>query len=329
MTAYSILALAPILRGGDAGQALRHSLDLARHAEQWGYTRYWVAEHHNMPGVASAATSVVIGHIAAGTQRIRVGSGGIMLPNHAPLVIAEQFGTLEALFPGRIDLGLGRAPGTDMETARALRRDLNSNAMEFPRDVAELQGYLDAPGPEQRVRAIPGQGSKVPLWLLGSSLFSARLAAQMGLPFAFASHFAPESLEEALHVYRTHFQPSAQLDKPYAAAGISVFAADSDQEGAYLATSMQQQFMNLRRGRPGPLPPPVENMDELWSPMEAHGVRQAMKYAMIGSRETVMEGLRAFRDHTNVDELIITGGIFDHDKRLRSFDIAAQLCRDL
>ncbi|MCH2555940.1 MAG: LLM class flavin-dependent oxidoreductase [Alcanivorax sp.] len=329
MTAYSILDLAPILRGGDAGQALRHSLDLARHAEQWGYTRYWVAEHHNMPGVASAATSVVIGHIAAGTQRIRVGSGGIMLPNHAPLVIAEQFGTLEALFPGRIDLGLGRAPGTDMETARALRRDLNSNAMEFPRDVAELQGYLDAPGPEQRVRAIPGQGSKVPLWLLGSSLFSARLAAQMGLPFAFASHFAPESLEEALHVYRTHFQPSAQLDKPYAAAGISVFAADSDQEGAYLATSMQQQFMNLRRGRPGPLPPPVENMDELWSPMEAHGVRQAMKYAMIGSRETVMEGLRAFRDHTNVDELIITGGIFDHDKRLRSFDIAAQLCRDL
>ncbi|MBM7333445.1 MAG: LLM class flavin-dependent oxidoreductase [Alcanivorax sp.] len=329
MTAYSILDLAPILRGGDAGQALRHSLDLARHAEQWGYTRYWVAEHHNMPGVASAATSVVIGHIAAGTRRIRVGSGGIMLPNHAPLVIAEQFGTLAALFPGRIDLGLGRAPGTDMETARALRRDLNSNAMEFPRDVAELQGYLDDPGPEQRVRAIPGQGSKVPLWLLGSSLFSARLAAQMGLPFAFASHFAPESLEEALHVYRSHFQPSAQLQQPYAAAGISVFAADSDEEGAYLATSMQQQFMNLRRGRPGPLPPPVENMDELWSPMEAHGVRQAMKYAMIGSRETVMEGLRAFRDHTNVDELIITGGIFDHDKRLRSFDIAAQLCRDL
>ncbi|GAA5125398.1 LLM class flavin-dependent oxidoreductase [Alloalcanivorax gelatiniphagus] len=329
MTAYSILDLVPILRGGDAGQALRNSLDLARHAEQWGYTRYWVAEHHNMPGVASAATSLVVGHIAAGTQRIRVGSGGVMLPNHAPLVVAEQFGTLEALFPGRIDLGLGRAPGTDMETARALRRDLNSNAMEFPRDVAELQGYLDDPTPDQRVRAVPGAGSKVPLWLLGSSLFSARLAAQMGLPFAFASHFAPESLEEALHVYRTHFQPSEQLDKPHAAAGISVFAADSDEEGAYLATSMQQQFMNLRRGRPGPLPPPVENMDELWSPMEAHGVRQAMKYAMIGARDTVMQGLRAFRDHTGVDELIITGGIFDHDKRLRSFDIAAQLCREL
>ena len=294
MTAYSILDLSPILRGGDAAQALGNSLDLARHAEQWGYTRYWVAEHHNMPGVASAATSVVIGHIAAGTQRIRVGSGGVMLPNHAPLVIAEQFGTLAALHPGRIDLGLGRAPGTDMETARALRRDLNSNAMEFPRDVEELQAYLDDPTPEQRVRAVPGAGSKVPIWLLGSSLFSARLAAQKGLPFAFASHFAPEALLDALQVYRDNFQPSAQLERPYAMAGVSVFAADSDEEGAFLATSMQQQFVNLRRGRPGPLPPPVESMDGIWSPLEAEGVRQAMKYAMVGSPETVRDGLRAF-----------------------------------
>lgn len=329
MTAYSILDLSPILRGGDAAQALGHSLDLARHAEQWGYTRYWVAEHHNMPGVASAATSVVIGHIAAGTQRIRVGSGGVMLPNHAPLVIAEQFGTLAALHPGRIDLGLGRAPGTDMETARALRRDLNSNAMEFPRDVEELQAYLGDPTPDQRVRAVPGAGSKVPIWLLGSSLFSARLAAQKGLPFAFASHFAPEALLDALQVYRDNFQPSAQLQRPYAMAGVGVFAADSDEEGAFLATSMQQQFVNLRRGRPGPLPPPVESMDGLWSPLEAEGVRQAMKYAMVGSPETVRDGLRAFRDLTAVDELMITGGVFDHDKRLQSFRIAADICRDL
>jgi len=329
MTAYSILDLSPILRGGDAAQALGHSLDLARHAEQWGYTRYWVAEHHNMPGVASAATSVVIGHIAAGTQRIRVGSGGVMLPNHAPLVIAEQFGTLAALHPGRIDLGLGRAPGTDMETARALRRDLNSNAREFPRDVEELQAYLGDPTPDQRVRAVPGAGSKVPIWLLGSSLFSARLAAQKGLPFAFASHFAPEALLDALQVYRDNFQPSAQLQRPYAMAGVGVFAADSDEEGAFLATSMQQQFVNLRRGRPGPLPPPVESMDGLWSPLEAEGVRQAMKYAMVGSPETVRDGLRAFRDLTAVDELMITGGIFDHDKRLQSFRIAADICRDL
>jgi len=329
MTAYSILDLSPILRGGDAAQALGHSLDLARHAEQWGYTRYWVAEHHNMPGVASAATSVVIGHLAAGTQRIRVGSGGVMLPNHAPLVIAEQFGTLAALHPGRIDLGLGRAPGTDMETARALRRDLNSNAMEFPRDVEELQAYLGDPAPDQRVRAVPGAGSKVPIWLLGSSLFSARLAAQKGLPFAFASHFAPEALLDALQVYRDNFQPSAQLDRPHAMAGVGVFAADSDEEGAYLATSMQQQFVNLRRGRPGPLPPPVESMDGIWSPLEAEGVRQAMKYAMVGSPATVADRLRAFKDLTQVDELMITGGIFDHAKRLRSFQIAADICRAL
>ncbi|ASK34070.1 LLM class flavin-dependent oxidoreductase [Alcanivorax sp. N3-2A] len=328
MTAYSILDLCPILRGGDASQALRHSLDLARQAEQWGYTRFWLAEHHNMPGVASSATSVLIGHIAAGTQRIRVGSGGVMLPNHAPLVIAEQFGTLEALHPGRIDLGLGRAPGTDMETARALRRDLNSNAMQFPQDVAELQQYLGDPQPGQRVKAVPGSGSKVPLWLLGSSLFSARLAAEMGLPFAFASHFAPEALLDALAVYRHHFQPSAQLQKPHAMAGVGVFAADSDEQANYLFSSVQQQFTNLRRGNPGPLPPPREDMDQFWSPMEAHGVRQALQYSMVGSRDTVSRRLREFRDMTQVDELMITSGIFDHEARLRSFETAADICRN-
>lgn len=329
MTAYSILDLCPILRGGDAAQAFRHSLDLARHAEQWGYTRFWLAEHHNMPGVASAATAVAIGHIAAGTQRIRVGSGGVMLPNHAPLVVAEQFGTLDALHPGRIDLGLGRAPGTDMETARALRRDLNSNAMQFPQDVAELQAYLDDPTDDQRVRAIPGAGSKVPIWLLGSSLFSARLAAQMGLPFAFASHFAPEALFDALAVYRQHFQPSAQLQQPHAMAGVGAFIADSEEEARYLFSSVQQQFTNLRRGRPGPLPPPRDNMQEFWSPMEQHGVKEALRYSMVGTVETVRDQLRAFRDETQVDELMITGGIFDHDKRLRSFELAAKICAEL
>jgi luciferase family oxidoreductase group 1 len=328
MTAYSILDLCPILRGGDATQALRHSLDLARHAEQWGYTRFWLAEHHNMPGVASSATSVLIGHIAAGTQSIRVGSGGVMLPNHAPLVIAEQFGTLEALHPGRIDLGLGRAPGTDMETARALRRDLNSNAMQFPEDVAELRQYLGESQPGQRVKAVPGSGSKVPLWLLGSSLFSARLAAEMGLPFAFASHFAPEALLDALAVYRHHFRPSEQLAKPYAMAGVGVFAADSDEQAAWLRTSVQQQFTHLRRGHPGPLPPPLQDMDSFWSPMEAHGVAQALKYAMAGTRDTLSRQLRDFRDMTQVDELMITASIFDQDARLRSFEIAADICRN-
>ena len=327
--AYSLLELASVREGDSVGQTLANSVAYARHAENLGFNRFWLAEHHNMEGISSSATAVLVGHIAGATSTLRVGSGGIMLPNHPPLVIAEQFGTLAALHPGRIDLGLGRAPGTDMETARALRRDLNSNAMEFPRDVDELQAYLGDPTPDQRVRAVPGAGSKVPIWLLGSSLFSARLAAQKGLPFAFASHFAPEALLDALQVYRDNFQPSAQLERPYAMAGVSVFAADSDEEGAFLATSMQQQFVNLRRGRPGPLPPPVESMDGIWSPLEAEGVRQAMKYAMVGSAETVRDGLRAFRDLTGVDELMITGGIFDHDKRLQSFRMAADICRDL
>ncbi|MCE7508480.1 LLM class flavin-dependent oxidoreductase [Alloalcanivorax xenomutans] len=329
MTAYSVLDLCPILRGGDPTQSFRHSLDLARHAEQWGYTRYWVAEHHNMPGVASSATAVVIAHIAAGTQRIRVGSGGIMLPNHAPLVVAEQFGTLASLHPGRIDLGLGRAPGTDMETARALRRDLQSSAMEFPQDVQELMAYLDDPDPEQRVKAIPGVGTKVPVWLLGSSLFSAQLAARLGLPFAFASHFAPEALHDALAIYRDRFEPSRYLDKPYAAAGIGVYGADDNREAQRLFTSVQQQFTNLRRGRPGPLPPPLENMDEFWSPLERAGVEQALRYSMVGDKTTVTEGLREFLDKTQVDEVIITSGIFDHDARLRSYKMASEILSEL
>lgn len=329
MTAYSILDLCPILQGGDATQALQHSLDLARHAEQWGYTRFWLAEHHNMPGVASSATSVLISHIAAGTERIRVGSGGVMLPNHAPLVIAEQFGTLAALYPGRIDLGLGRAPGTDMETARALRRDLHSNAMQFPDDVAELQAYLAEPVAGQRVRAVPGTGSQVPVWLLGSSTFSARLAAERGLPFAFASHFAPEALFDALAIYRRYFQPSAQLDKPYCAAGAGVFIADSEQEARHLFSSVQQQFVSLRRGRPGPLPPPREDMSDFWSPMEEYGVGQALKYAMVGTADQVAERLRLFRNDTDADELILTGSIFDHGKRLNTFKEAARICAAL
>lgn len=282
-----------------------------------------------MPGVASSATAVVIAHIAAGTQRIRVGSGGIMLPNHAPLVVAEQFGTLASLHPGRIDLGLGRAPGTDMETARALRRDLQSSAMEFPQDVQELMAYLDDPDPEQRVKAIPGVGTKVPVWLLGSSLFSAQLAARLGLPFAFASHFAPEALHDALAIYRDRFEPSRYLDKPYAAAGIGVYGADDNREAQRLFTSVQQQFTNLRRGRPGPLPPPLENMDEFWSPLERAGVEQALRYSMVGDKTTVTEGLREFLDKTQVDEVIITSGIFDHDARLRSYKMASEILSEL
>lgn len=329
MTDYSILDLCPIVEGGDARQTFGNSLDLARHAERWGYTRFWLAEHHNMAGIASAATSVVIGHIAAGTQRIRVGSGGVMLPNHAPLVVAEQFGTLQALYPGRIDLGLGRAPGTDMETAQALRRDLHSNAMQFPRDVAELQAYLSDPSPGQRIRAVPGAGSKVPIWLLGSSLFSAGLAAQMGLPFAFASHFAPDALFDALAAYRDNFRPSEQLDRPHVMLGAGVYAADTDEEGEYLFTSVQQSFTNLRRGHPGPLPPPRENMDGFWAPMERQGVDHALKYSIAGSADTVRGKLKQFLEQTQADELMLTGGIFEHEKRLRSFEIAAEICADL
>jgi len=319
----SILDLSPIIEGGSAAQALNNSLDLARHAEAWRYRRFWIAEHHNMPGVASAATALVVGHVAAGTRTIRVGSGGIMLPNHSPLVIAEQFGTLESLFPGRIDLGLGRAPGTDPVTAHALRRDLTAGEENFPRDVVELQAYLAPTRPGQLVRAVPGAGSNVPIWLLGSSLFSAQLAAHLGLPFAFASHFAPDHLMEALAVYRSRFTPSSALAAPYAMVAAGCFAAETDDEARRLFTSAQQQFMNLRRGRPGPLPPPVDSMDHLWTPVERAGVERALSRAIVGSPAAVRRGIADLVSATQADEVMLTAQIFDHDTRLRSFEIAA------
>jgi luciferase family oxidoreductase group 1 len=324
MIPFSVLDLAPITEGGTAALAFQRTLDLARHAERWGYQRYWLAEHHNMPGVASAATAVVIGYVAAGTSRIRVGAGGVMLPNHAPLVIAEQFGTLESLYPGRIDLGLGRAPGTDMLTARALRRTMSSSVDSFPQDVQELQAYLREAAPGQRVRAVPGAGLNVPIWLLGSSLYSAQLAAALGLPFAFAAHFAPDHLLDALQIYRSTFQPSALLDTPYAMAAVNVVAADSDREARRLATSVQQLFLNLQRGRPGPLPSPLDSMEGLWSPAEAASLDHLLTYAIIGGPETVRRGLTVFLAQTKVDELMVTGQIFDHAARLRSFELVAE-----
>ena len=325
MVPFSILDLSPIVQGGTAGEALQRSLDLARHAERWAYRRYWVAEHHNMPGIASAATAVVIGHIAAGTKTIRVGAGGVMLPNHAPLVIAEQFGTLEALFPGRIDLGLGRAPGTDQLTARALRRGHRDPADSFPEDVQELQAYFRPVVPDQAVQAVPGGGLAVPIWLLGSSLFSAQLAAALGLPFAFASHFAPDHLDEALELYRGKFRPSAALKQPQAMAAIAVFAADTDAAAARLFTSLQQSFVKLRRGTPGPLPPPVDTMDGLWTPAEAMMVGHAFGEAVVGAPATVKRGVEKFLARTGVDELMVTAAIFDHAARLRSFELIAQV----
>ncbi|MEO5959701.1 MAG: LLM class flavin-dependent oxidoreductase [Opitutaceae bacterium] len=326
MVPISILDLSPIVQGGTVADALHRSLDLARHAERWGYKRYWLAEHHNMPGIASAATAVVIGHVAAGTSTIRVGSGGVMLPNHAPLVIAEQFGTLEALFSGRIDLGLGRAPGTDQLTARALRRGLEDSADTFPQDVMELQSYFRPVGPKQAVQAVPGGGLAVPIWLLGSSLFSAQLAAALGLPFAFASHFAPDHLAEALELYRRKFRPSASLRKPYAMAAIAVFAADTDAEAARLFTSLQQSFVQLRRSTPGMLPPPVETMDGLWTPAEEAMVGHAFREAVVGSPPTVKHGIESFLMRTGIDELMVTAAIYDHAARLRSFELVAQVC---
>ncbi|HXE62853.1 MAG TPA: LLM class flavin-dependent oxidoreductase [Bryobacteraceae bacterium] len=325
MPAYSILDLCPIPEGGTAADAFRHSLDLAQHAEAWGYRRFWLAEHHNMPGIASAATSVVIAHVAGGTKTIRVGSGGIMLPNHNPLVIAEQFGTLATLFPDRIDLGLGRAPGSDPVTAHALRRDAAASAERFPQDVIELQNYFQPIRQGQRVRAVPGAGLKVPIWLLGSSLFSARLAAELGLPFAFASHFAPGDLLEALDLYRRRFQPSAQLDHPYAMAGINVIAAETDAEARRLFTSLQQAFINLRRGAPGRLPPPIDDIDAYCSPLEKAMIDEALSRSFVGSPETIERGLRSFLVETRVDELMLAANIYDHTARLRSFEIAAQL----
>lgn len=325
MIPFSILDLSPIVQGSDAAQAFRNTLDLAQHAERWGYKRYWLAEHHNMPGIASAATAVVIAHVAGGTRTIRVGSGGVMLPNHAPLVIAEQFGTLASLYPGRIDLGLGRAPGTDMRTARALRRDLVTGAENFPRDVLEVQAFLGPVQPNQPVRAVPGAGLEVPLWLLGSSLYSAQLAAALGLPFAFASHFAPDALRQALAVYRANFQASAQLDQPYVMVGANVFAAATDAEAQHLFTSLQQQFTNLYRGAPGPVPPPTDKLDEFWSAAEKAQVQHALTYAMVGSPDTVRRKLEAFLDMTQTDELMVTAQIYDHAARLRSFEITAEL----
>src|SRR3954471_17546190 len=325
MIPLSVLDLSPIVEGAAAADALRNTLDLARYAEQWGFRRYWLAEHHNMPGVASAATAVVIGHVAAGTSTIRVGAGGVMLPNHSPLVIAEQFGTLESLFPGRIDLGLGRAPGTDANTARALRRRADLDADSFPDDVMELQAYFADPAPGQLIRAVPGAGLNVPIWLLGSSLFSAQLAAALGLPFAFASHFAPDLLLPALQIYRAHFKPSAALAQPYAMAGVGVFAADTDAEARRLLTSAQQQFLNLRRGRPGPVPPPVDSMDDLWTPAERAGVEHALSRAIVGSRDTVGAGLARFASETGVDEVMVTAQIYDHAARVRSYEIVAEV----
>ncbi|MEC5342810.1 luciferase-like monooxygenase [Brenneria populi] len=319
---FSILDLAPIATGSTPQAAFNHALDLARHAEKWGCRRYWLAEHHNMTGIASAATAVLIGYIAAGTQRIRLGSGGVMLPNHAPLVIAEQFGTLESLYPGRIDLGLGRAPGTDRQTMIALRRHLNADIDDFPRDVRELRRYFADAQPGQAVQAVPGQGLQVPIWLLGSSLYSAQLAASLGLPFAFAAHFAPDLLLQALKVYRETFQPTAEHTKPYAMVCVNVVAADSDRDARFLFTSMQQQFINLRRGTPGPLPAPVENMDAVWSPAEQFGVEQTLRLSIVGDRKKVRHGLQSLLRETQADEVMINGQIFDHQARIHSFDIA-------
>lgn len=322
MIPVSVLDLAPIVEGSNVSQSLQNALDLAQHAEKWGFNRYWLAEHHNMTGIASAATSVVIAHVAGGTNKIRVGAGGIMLPNHSPLVIAEQFGTLEALFPGRIDLGLGRAPGTDQRTLRALRRSPH-DAENFPQDVAELQMYFEKAEPGQSIRAVPGEGLNVPIWILGSSLFGAQFAAAMGLPYAFASHFAPDAMMQAIEIYRATFRPSRQLQKPYVMLGCNVIAADTDEEAKFLFTSIQQQFRNLRRGTPGQLPPPVDVIE--WSPLEKAGIDRALSYAFVGSKEAVRNQLNDFINRTNADEIMVTAAIHDHAKRLRSFEILAEV----
>jgi luciferase family oxidoreductase group 1 len=322
MPTLSVLDLAPIPQGSEAGDALRNSADLAAHAEALGYHRYWMAEHHSMPGIASAATAVALAFVGANTSTIRIGSGGIMLPNHAPLTMAEQFGTLEALYPGRVDLGLGRAPGTDQAAAYALRRNLQSDANQFPQDVLELQSYLR--GGEQRVRAVPGEGMDIPLWILGSSTFGAQLAAMLGLPYAFASHFAPAQMMQAIALYRASFKPSKQLAKPYVMLGFNVFAADTDEEAAVLATSMQQAFVNLRTGRPSRLQPPLPGYLESLPPQARGMLDDVLSCSAIGSPATVRQALQAFIERTGADELMITSQIFDHAARLRSYEITAQ-----
>src|SRR5689334_2754605 len=324
MVPVSILDLVPVILGETPREALRKSLELAQRAEAFGYKRYWVAEHHNMTGIASAATSVVIGYLAGGTSTIRVGSGGIMLPNHAPLVIAEQFGTLESLYPGRIDLGLGRAPGTDSRTVRALRRD-PSMADRFPQDVLELQELLEPAQPGQAVRAVPGAGTEVPLWILGSSTFGAELAASLGLPYAFASHFAPDALLKALEIYRKQFKRSKQLDQPYAMVGVNVVAADTDEEARRQFTTVQQSFTNLVRGAPGKLQAPIDDIGEYWSAAEKYHASHMLKYSIVGSRETVKIGLDEFLDLTKADELMIVTSLYDHPARVRSYEIVADI----
>jgi luciferase family oxidoreductase group 1 len=324
MIPFSVLDLSPVTEGSNASQALAHTRDLAQHAERWGYHRYWLAEHHNMPGIASAATSVVIAHVACSTSTIRVGAGGIMLPNHSPLVIAEQFGTLESLFPGRIDLGVGRAPGSDQVTARALRRTLAGDVDAFPQDVLELMAYFQEPEPGQAVRAVPGAGLHVPIWILGSSLFGAQLAAALGLPYAFASHFAPAQMMDAIRIYRENFRPSSDLAAPYVMLGVNVIAADTDDEARRLLTSLQQAFVNLRRGRPGLLPPPVDGFDQQIDPFERFQLEQVLSASVVGSPETVRAGLEQFISRTSADEVIIAAQIFDHAARLRSYEITAR-----
>jgi luciferase family oxidoreductase group 1 len=322
----SVLDLSPVPEGSDAGQALRNSLDLARHAEALGYKRYWMAEHHNMPGIASAATAVALAHIAAGTRRIRVGAGGVMLPNHSPLVIAEQFGTLAALHPGRIDLGLGRAPGSDMITAHAMRRDLTGDVDDFPRDVVELLGFFKPAQRGQAVQAVPGAGLDVPVWILGSSTFGAQLAAVLGLPYAFASHFAPAQMAEAMAVYRERFRPSDRLAAPHVMLGVNVFAADTDAEARRLFTSLQQAFLNLRTGRPGKLPPPVDpNDSRLADPRARAMLDNALVCSVVGGPEAVRRGIAEFAARTGADELMVTAQIHDHGARLRSFEILARV----
>ncbi len=329
MTQFSILDLAPIKQGSNVTEALNNCLDLAQHAEAYGFKRFWVAEHHNMQGIASAATAVVIGHIANGTNHIRVGSGGIMLPNHSPLVIAEQFGTLASLFPNRIDLGLGRAPGTDQITSHALRRTLHGSAEDFPRDVIELQQYFNEPAEGQKVTAVPGAGTHVPLWILGSSLFGAQLAAMLGLPFAFASHFAPAQMLQAIEIYRESFKPSAQLDQPYLMMGFNICAAESLEEAEYLRTSSLQSFLNLRRGRPGQLPPPIKDFEKQLSRDDETLLSQMSRCSAIGAFDDIKSGMAEFIALTGADELILTSSIYDHTKRLRAFEIAAEAGQSL
>lgn len=325
---FSVLDLAPIVKGGSAADALHNSLDLAQHAERHGYERFWLAEHHNMTGIASAATSVVIGYIAGGTSKIRVGAGGIMLPNHAPLLIAEQFGTLESLYPGRIDLGLGRAPGSDQRTAHALRRTLHTSGDDFPELLEELRFFFREPVENQRVRAVPGADLDIPIWLLGSSGFSAQLAGELGLPFAFAGHFAPEYILPALEIYRKSFQPSDALEKSYAMLAINIVAAETDEEAWRLATSQFQSFLRLIRGMPSELQPPVENIEELWTPQEKAAVESRLGGSIIGSAETVETELRRLLESTQADELMINAMIFDHAARLRSYEIVADVWKN-